>query len=77
MSLFASLISASSFLGMPVEIYSFGTMAIYCVFSWLIATYLTMKFFIPKFHYIGGASIYAVREIYSLREEMIYIFSQL
>jgi len=43
----------------------------------LIATYLTMKFFIPKFHYIGGASIYAVREIYSLREEMIYIFSQL
>ncbi|CAF5115062.1 unnamed protein product [Rotaria magnacalcarata] len=60
MSLVAGLTSAASFLGMPVEAYYYGTMFMYCIFSWLIATYVTMKFFIPKFHQIGNASIYAV-----------------
>ncbi|CAF2080148.1 unnamed protein product [Rotaria magnacalcarata] len=62
MSLVASLTSAASFLGMPVEAYYYGTMFMYCIFSWLIATYVTMKFFIPKFHQIGNASIYAYLE---------------
>lgn len=30
MSLFASLTSAASLLGVPVEIYYFGTMFVYC-----------------------------------------------
>ncbi|CAF3688889.1 unnamed protein product [Rotaria sp. Silwood1] len=60
MSLLASLTSAASLLGMPVEVYYYGTMFIYCIFSWFISTYITMKFFIPKYHYIGNASIYAV-----------------
>ncbi|CAF1039315.1 unnamed protein product [Rotaria sordida] len=62
MSLLASLTSAASLLGMPVEVYYYGTMFIYCVFSWLISTYITMKFFIPKYHYIGCVSIYAYLE---------------
>ncbi|CAF1421016.1 unnamed protein product [Adineta ricciae] len=62
MSLLASLTSAASLLGMPVEFYYFGSMLVYCVVPWFIGTYLTMKFFIPKFHYVGNASIYAYLE---------------
>ncbi|UJR34606.1 hypothetical protein I4U23_027382 [Adineta vaga] len=62
MSLLASITSAASLLGMPVEIYYYGTMFIYCIISWFLATYLTMKFFIPKFHLIGNISIYAYLE---------------
>ncbi|CAF4819332.1 unnamed protein product [Rotaria sp. Silwood1] len=56
MSLLASLTSAASLLGTPVDIYYYGTMFVY------YATYLTIKLFIPKFHYIGSVSIYAYLE---------------
>ncbi|CAF0900125.1 unnamed protein product [Adineta steineri] len=62
MSLLASLTSAASLLGTPVDIYYYGTMFIYYILSLFIATYLTIKFFIPKFHYIGSVSIYAYLE---------------
>ncbi|CAF1117779.1 unnamed protein product [Adineta steineri] len=62
MSLLATLKSAASLLGMPVEFYYYGTMLIYCIFPWFIGTYLTVNFFIPKYHYIGSASIYAYLE---------------
>ncbi|CAF0741628.1 unnamed protein product [Adineta steineri] len=62
MSLLASLTSAASLLGVPVEIYYYGTMFVYCIISWFFATYLTMKFFIPKFHSIGSISVYAYLE---------------
>ncbi|CAF1238617.1 unnamed protein product [Adineta ricciae] len=62
MSLLASITSAASLLGMPVEIYYYGTMFVYCIISWFLATYITMKFFIPKFHLIGNISIYAYLE---------------
>ncbi|CAF1658492.1 unnamed protein product, partial [Adineta ricciae] len=59
MSLLASFTSAISLLGTPVEIYYYGTMYVYSIFAWLIATLVTVKFFIPKFHYVGSVSIYA------------------
>ncbi|CAF0745964.1 unnamed protein product [Adineta steineri] len=62
MSLLASLTSAASLLGTPVDIYYYGTMFIYYILSLFIATYLTIKIFIPKFHYIGSVSIYAYLE---------------
>ncbi|CAF0920665.1 unnamed protein product [Adineta ricciae] len=62
MSLLASFTSAISLLGTPVEIYYYGTMYVYSIFAWLIATLVTVKFFIPKFHYVGSVSIYAYFE---------------
>ncbi|CAF1482294.1 unnamed protein product, partial [Rotaria sordida] len=62
MSLLASTRSASTLLGSPVEVYQYGSMYFYTVFSWLIATYLATKLFIPKFHQIGSVSIYAYLE---------------
>ncbi|CAF1306757.1 unnamed protein product [Adineta steineri] len=56
MSLMASITSAASLLGVPVEIYYYGTMLVYST------TYITMKVFIPKFHQIGSVSIYAYLE---------------
>ncbi|UJR19724.1 hypothetical protein I4U23_022858 [Adineta vaga] len=54
MSLFATLCSASTILGIPVEIYY--------LFSWLIASFLTSHIFIPKFRELGFISIYTYLE---------------
>lgn len=76
MSLLASLMSAATLLGIPVEIYSYGTMYLYwsesvsakikliylfLVFAYFIGTYLTVRLFIPMFRQVGHLSIYAVR----------------
>ncbi|CAF1175817.1 unnamed protein product [Rotaria sordida] len=58
MSLFATLCSASTLLGIPVEIYYYGTMYLYFLLSWIIAAYLTSHIFIPKFRELGFISIY-------------------
>ncbi|CAF4097072.1 unnamed protein product [Adineta steineri] len=48
MSLMASITSVASLPGVPVEMYYYETMLVYCT------TYITMKVFIPKFHHIGS-----------------------
>ncbi|CAF5156311.1 unnamed protein product [Rotaria magnacalcarata] len=60
MSLLASLMSAAALLGIPLEIYSYGTMYVYWIFAYFIGTYLTVNLFIPMFRQIGNLSIYAV-----------------
>ncbi|CAF2743440.1 unnamed protein product [Rotaria sp. Silwood2] len=62
MSLLASLMSAATLLGIPIEIYSYGTMYIYWIFAYFIGTYLTVNLFIPMFRQIGNLSIYAYLE---------------
>ncbi|CAF3488944.1 unnamed protein product [Rotaria sordida] len=62
MSLLASLMSAATLLGIPIEIYSYGTMYMYWIFAYFIGTYLTVNLFIPMFRQIGNLSIYAYLE---------------
>ncbi|CAF0771742.1 unnamed protein product [Adineta ricciae] len=62
MSLLASLMSAATLLGIPSEIYSYGTMYIYWFFAYFIGTYLTANLFIPLFRQVGNLSIYAYLE---------------
>ncbi|CAF3645713.1 unnamed protein product [Rotaria socialis] len=62
MSLLASVMSSATLLGVPVEIYNYGTMYLYCLFAWFFATYLTSQLFVPKFRQIGCVSIYAYLE---------------
>ncbi|CAF1193306.1 unnamed protein product [Rotaria magnacalcarata] len=62
MSLLASLMSAAALLGIPLEIYSYGTMYVYWIFAYFIGTYLTVNLFIPMFRQIGNLSIYAYLE---------------
>ncbi|CAF0798341.1 unnamed protein product [Rotaria sp. Silwood1] len=62
MSLLASLMSAATLLGIPIEIYSYGTMYIYWIFAYFIGTYFTVNLFIPMFRQIGNLSIYAYLE---------------
>ncbi|UJR26002.1 hypothetical protein I4U23_007348 [Adineta vaga] len=62
MSLLASLMSAATLLGIPLEIYSYGTIYIYWFFAYFIGTYFTAKLFIPLFRQIGNLSIYAYLE---------------
>ncbi|UJR22916.1 hypothetical protein I4U23_025944 [Adineta vaga] len=62
MSLLATVMSAATLLGGPVEVYAYGTMYLYWIFSWIIGTYFTTKFFIPMFRQIGNISIYAYLE---------------
>ncbi|CAF0852749.1 unnamed protein product [Adineta steineri] len=54
MSLFATLCSASTLLGIPVEIYNF--------FSWVIASFVASHIFIPKFRELHFMSIYTYIE---------------
>ncbi|CAF0969556.1 unnamed protein product [Adineta steineri] len=62
MSLLASLMSAATLLGIPLEVYSYGTIYIYWIFAYFIGTYLTVNLFIPMFRQIGNLSIYAYLE---------------
>lgn len=62
MSLLASVTSAATLLGVPVEVYTYGTMYLYYIIGWLIGTYFTVYLFIPKFRQTGGVSIYLYLE---------------
>ncbi|CAF1033046.1 unnamed protein product [Rotaria sp. Silwood1] len=62
MSLLASIMSAATLLGGPVEIYAYGTMYLYWIVAWFIGAYFTANLFIPIFRRIGNISIYAYFE---------------
>ncbi|CAF4258916.1 unnamed protein product, partial [Rotaria sordida] len=62
MSFLASVLSAATLLGGPVETYAYGTMYLYWIFASLIGTYFTVTLFIPMFHQIGNYSVYAYLE---------------
>ncbi|CAF1339041.1 unnamed protein product [Rotaria sordida] len=62
MSFLASVLSAATLLGGPVETYAYGTMYLYWIFAALIGTYFTVTLFIPMFHQIGNYSVYAYLE---------------
>ncbi|CAF0745475.1 unnamed protein product [Adineta ricciae] len=62
MSLFATLCSASTLLGIPVEIYYYGISYLYFILCWLIASYVASHIFIPKFRELGYISLYTYVE---------------
>lgn len=62
LSLFASLCSATTLLGIPVEIYYYSTLYLYFAASWLLASFFTTHVFIPKYRKLGYISVYSYLE---------------
>lgn len=63
MSLIASHISGVTLLGVPCEVYEFGTQYITMIFSALVIVYVTNKFYLPVFFDLQFNSIYEYLEL--------------
>ncbi|RUS76533.1 hypothetical protein EGW08_015705 [Elysia chlorotica] len=64
LSLFASFMSAISLLGIPTEIYSYGTMYVYCQIGQVLSYFLAMVTLVPLLYPLRVTSVY---EYFQLR----------
>jgi len=58
--LFCSFTSSGLLIGLPAEIYTFGTIYMFTLVGRPIAAVLSVKLFIPVFKQIGSISLYQV-----------------
>lgn len=72
-SMFVSWVSAISFLGDPVETYTYGSIYIFLGIGYVLACPIVAYFFAPRFHDLGLISIYEFLE--SKYNKVIRVFA--
>lgn len=60
LSLLASFLSAPSIIGIPAEVYFYGTVYLYIMIGYTISVVITAHFFVPVFHRMQVTSAYEV-----------------
>lgn len=60
LSIFVSLVSALTVIGLPVEVYQYGDGMVWRVLGWLIGTIVLSVTFVPLFHKLRIYSVYRV-----------------
>ncbi|GFO24287.1 sodium-coupled monocarboxylate transporter 1 [Plakobranchus ocellatus] len=63
LSLSASFLSGISMLGIPDEMYYFGTAFAWFMFGFLICIFISVNVYVPAFYMLGITSVYEVRRV--------------